>query len=125
MQGAVHPPVHYDLLVGADGANSAVRSALAGQVPGFRARVVWEPQETYKTFSGLSLSDCAAGTTKEQVGTTKGGPGFQLAPGLESHAPHESLYTLWPPAGRDDLPVTYMWMSAPGVMSGLVTAVQE
>lgn len=68
-QGHVHG-VQYDLLVGADGAHSAVRSALEGQLPGFTCETVYKAVNTYKVFSGLQLKSSQSSTTSGEAPTT-------------------------------------------------------
>ena len=48
-----HVEVAYDLLVGADGRNSAVRKALAQHDPSFQYHVIRSPLD-YVTFAGLT-----------------------------------------------------------------------
>ena len=46
----------YHLLVGADGASSAVREHMQEQVPGFAVRQLYRSNAQYKTFHGLPLA---------------------------------------------------------------------
>lgn len=72
----------YDLLVGADGASSTVRSAMQEQVPGFSAHTVYRSSTQYKTFHGLP---CGGGAGAE-------GALPPLLPGIEGHRPRQHLY---------------------------------
>lgn len=76
-------PVHYSLLVGADGADSSVREAMASAKPKIREFSVQSPtrdEECFKSFTGLSMDAV---------------PGPALVPGFEAHGVRQYLYQVW------------------------------
>lgn len=118
--------MQYDLLVGADGARSAVRAALQEQVAGFACETVYRSAASYKTFAGLSLDMDKGSADTPGVSASDPWVAQILAPDFSTHQPNESLYSLMPAAkakDRKDLPMLHMWMPQPGVLGGLVTRV--
>lgn len=89
--------VPYDLLVGADGANSAVRAALAASVA---PTVPLKSQKQYKTFRGLRPPRVAA------------------VPDLASHLPHEYVYFIRSKSGQGSVAA---WRVADGSFSGMLS----
>ncbi|MEW5299490.1 MAG: hypothetical protein WDW36_002504 [Sanguina aurantia] len=68
--------VEYDLLVGADGANSRTQALLKAQDPSLTVETRYESLSTYKAISGLAMDP--------------GGP--PLLPGFHLHKPSEYIY---------------------------------
>jgi hypothetical protein len=97
--------VAYDLIVGADGANSRLRDIMASKLPGFRARTVLESDKTYKTFL---LPEAEGGAA---------------VPGLVADAPRAHLY-VWGQRGGGGpakAPRVVLYKREDGMLAGMVT----
>ncbi|KXZ53451.1 hypothetical protein GPECTOR_7g1350 [Gonium pectorale] len=98
----------YELLVGADGANSAVRGFMQAQVPGFRTQLLYNSPARYKTFHGLPRDP-------------PGDSGQELVPGIGQHRPRQHLYWFDHRLG----PMVTFWLTADGRLDGLVSKVTD
>lgn len=135
--------VQYDLLIGADGASSAVRSALQQHDPTLKVKTLLDATDSnYKTFSGLpttmhlDIDTSAAAASKSQEGGklnkhSSNGVAqssaadtslWELVPGISSHAPGEYLYSFRGaklPGAAISMGVT-VCMQTDGSLSGLL-----
>ncbi|KAG1677382.1 hypothetical protein FOA52_010762 [Chlamydomonas sp. UWO 241] len=95
---------HYDLLLGCDGADSALRSLMtAAKAPKVRDFTVQAPSEDIASFVGFT------GWIAAHVG--------ELVPGFREHRPRQFLYVMDAGSGA---PRLELWISSPGVLSGIV-----
>ena len=86
MAGPREARVPYSLLVGADGADSSVRAAMAAARPRIREFSVQTPtreNECFKGFAGLPVDAATRG------------PGPAFVTGFETHATRQYLYQVW------------------------------
>ncbi|MEW5312874.1 MAG: hypothetical protein WDW38_004472 [Sanguina aurantia] len=100
--------VHYDLLVGADGANSRTRALLQAYDSSLTVETTYESCSKYKTFSGLQVHP--------------DDPPY--LPGFHQHKPSEYIY--FNRSTVPDLPGGFTFLIVPdGTMSGIVSRVPD
>ncbi len=116
--------VRYDLLVGADGAESTVRGMLEKRKKkrafdaDFEVQTSSFDDETFKGFSGLPVAAAAASSSSTTEGGICSKP--ELVPGFATHGVRQYLYRLDAPAGGHPSPRLELWVSEPGVVSGIL-----
>jgi hypothetical protein len=95
--------VAYDLIVGADGANSKMREIMEANVKGFKAHTLLNSDKTYKTFLLPEAEGAAA------------------VPGLASDPPRRHLYVWGQRGGGGKAPRVVLYKRGDGHLAGMVT----
>ncbi|KAG2438455.1 hypothetical protein HYH02_010910 [Chlamydomonas schloesseri] len=115
----------YDLLVGADGASSGVRAAMAAQLPPerFSAELLYQSVVVYRTFHGLPRTRPAAPGPDASAAPERPVPVpvEELVPGIGEHLPKQHLYWYDNRTG----PLVTFWINEAGQLDGLVSKVTD
>ncbi|KAK9837071.1 hypothetical protein WJX81_000631 [Elliptochloris bilobata] len=124
--GARGAPVAYDLLVGADGANSAVRRLMQERC-GLPVSVRLRAGMRYKTFHGLAPlagEDPVPASSADAKHSAHGSAAVQL-PDMRTHRPREYTYSWFRDATGRGRVLCSTWLGDDGRISGLLASYED